>query len=147
MSGTRHLTCPCPPLAPLEPHLALPNRVLGGGVYLCTTPPPCRALLRCDFALRSEAAGCSSSSLPTPRGVGPSSRHLAVPFKNNNQPYPDSASLIWYCETTREGTRQSRRSPGGLLKTREGPADLRSAKQVSKANRLGDASSDMSSAT
>ncbi|MBI2743827.1 MAG: hypothetical protein HYX48_07925 [Chlamydiales bacterium] len=46
-------------------HLALPNRVLGEGAYLCTTPGALAALLlRCNFAVRSESIGCSCVHTP-----------------------------------------------------------------------------------
>ncbi|HSW86129.1 MAG TPA: hypothetical protein VLG49_01365 [Rhabdochlamydiaceae bacterium] len=47
------------PAGPLAPHLALPNRVLGGGVCKALPRTPLRALLRCDLAVRSESIGCS----------------------------------------------------------------------------------------
>ncbi len=53
------------PATPLETHLASPNCVLEAEA--CRTQPrnrPNGLLLRCDFALRSESAGCSRAHLP-----------------------------------------------------------------------------------
>ena len=40
MSGTKALACPMSPAGPLEPHLALPNCVLVGGLYGVQLPAP-----------------------------------------------------------------------------------------------------------
>lgn len=58
MSGTQHCVSTSP-AGPLAPHLALPNRVLEGGVCIALPRTPFRALLRCNFAARSESIGCS----------------------------------------------------------------------------------------
>ncbi len=76
MSGTRHSTfhraVSVFPACPLEPHLASPNRVLGGEV--CRTLPrnapdgaACATILLCE----SEAIGCSVQLPPLPFGRGP----------------------------------------------------------------------------
>lgn len=68
MSGTWDFV-PMSPACPLEPHLASPNRVLGGEA--CGTQPPLsanRARLCYDFALRSEAIGCSCAHFPPCQG-------------------------------------------------------------------------------
>ena len=69
-SGTSHCVR-VSPAGPRAPHLALPNRVLVGG--LCITRTPARFALSCgsDFALRSESIGCSAHSLPAPSLRGP----------------------------------------------------------------------------
>ena len=85
------------PAGPLEPHLALPNRVLVGGPYGVLLPPRptmlglieaaacfdyysifaasispigCGLSCGCDFALRSEAAGCSCAQFPAGLRLG-----------------------------------------------------------------------------
>ena len=52
-----------PPACPLATHLALPNRVLGGGA--CTAWPRTHSLsCGCDFAVRSESIGCLRAPFP-----------------------------------------------------------------------------------
>src|SRR5262249_1055854 len=66
--------------SPLETQLASPNRVLEGGSCLALTRPALRALLRRNFALRSESIGCSCAhSLPEPSAFGP------VPFASTRR--------------------------------------------------------------
>ncbi len=52
------------PSDPLAPYLALKNSVLVGGVCTALPPAPLRALLRWNFSVRSESAGCSRAHLP-----------------------------------------------------------------------------------
>ena len=75
MSGLRLPRSHAPRL-PLGPHLASPNRVLAGGA--CAAQPLLsagRARLRYDFALRSEAIGCSCAP-PSGPGSCPRALHL-----------------------------------------------------------------------
>jgi len=67
MSGSTPLTCAWPPRPPLAPHLALPNRVLGGGA--CVTQPlglpyghACATILLCDLSRRAARALTSHAS-------------------------------------------------------------------------------------
>ena len=80
------------PATPLGPHLALPNRVLIGraGPYP-TLHRPDRALLRYDFAVQSEAIGCSLRSFPP--GLRPLS---AGPFRvtSQSQFFPETLTVL-----------------------------------------------------
>ncbi|NGX45567.1 MAG: hypothetical protein K940chlam2_00722 [Chlamydiae bacterium] len=67
----------------LAPHLALPNRLLAGPAVRSRTSHALRALLRSDFAVRSESIGCSGRRIPaglTPQG-GPHPLSLTEPFQ------------------------------------------------------------------
>ncbi len=109
LSETQHCVSVFP-AGLLEPHLALPNRVLVRGPDGVLVPPrhtaglpeaaqvfvvfklrvsqlsedlSVRAFLRCDFALRSDASGCSCAHFPPGLRhdrAGPFSRRLAEPF-------------------------------------------------------------------
>jgi len=64
MSGDRALRVAVP-RDPLEPHLALPNRVLVGRLCIAlASVAPFGALLCYDYAVRYEAAGCLRARLP-----------------------------------------------------------------------------------
>jgi hypothetical protein len=68
-----------PPACPLD--LALLHQIASSseGRAKHVSPRPDRALLRCDFVLPCEVAGCSRAPSPLANAPGPLSRPLAEP--------------------------------------------------------------------